>query len=70
LFPFGNKKRQPPKKLPKMILMQLLPFCFFAFLCLFAFKFPRSGLVQLIDKSSVNRRICRGVPALSALRLG
>jgi hypothetical protein len=31
-----------------MILMQIDILCFYSLLCLFAFKFPRSGLVQLV----------------------
>jgi hypothetical protein len=42
--PIRQQKRQPPKKRPNIILMQLVDFM------LFAFKFPRSGLVQLVVK--------------------
>ncbi len=39
-------KKQPPKKLPNGSYVVDFILFFIAFICLFAFKFPRSGLVQ------------------------
>src|SRR6266516_2928187 len=41
-------KKQPPKKLPNGSYVVDFILFFIAFICLFAFKFPRSGLVQLV----------------------